>query len=185
MSSRSELKDRTFLEMAVTLGKLGTCSRGHVGALITREGRCVSWGFNGAPEGLPHCEKNGHGYINQEGGIGILDLKPVEKLSDREKELMPWDARGGADYLASKFGCRNATHAEANALAFAARQGISTEGGTCYTECVPCASCARLLIAAGIKRVVSGREYRDPSGLELLQSAGVAVDVEGGIEEPD
>jgi len=70
-------------------------------------------------------------------------------------------------------GCRNATHAEANALAFAARQGISTEGGTLYVSISPCGNCARLLLAAGIQRVVYEDPYRESEGIELLSEAGV------------
>ena len=132
---REERKDFVFLQMAVDLGGLGTCDRKHVGAIITRQGRCVSWGYNGAPPGLPHCQHLG-------------DVKP----------------------------CTNATHAEANALAFAARSGISTESGTLYVTVSPCDVCARLLIAAGIERVVYAEEYRDTSGIELLILGGLIVE---------
>jgi dCMP deaminase len=128
---RSELKDRTFLGVALQLAKLGTCQRKKVGAVITRDGRCVSWGFNGAPPGMPHCE-----------GIHSVD------------------------------DCR-ATHAEANALAAAARQGISTDYCTLYVTVSPCVSCARLLIAAGIVRVIWMEDYRDPEGTMLLDRAGI------------
>ena len=166
MSSRAQLKDRTFLKIAIDLGQLGTCSRGHVGALIVKEGRCVTWGFNGAPPGLPHCEENQHGWQSH-----FDSWKLEEEYIGRPQD--EWQER--FDKYIQANGCSNAIHAEANALAFAAREGISTDGGTCYTECVPCVNCARLLIAAGIKRVVAAREYRDPDGLELLQSAKVSV----------
>lgn len=135
MSDRQLLKDDTFLEMAIALGSLGTCSRAKVGAIITREGRCVSWGYNGAPPGLPHCVH----------------------LADNEDP------------------CLVATHAETNAVSFAARQGISTEGGTLYVERSPCVDCARLVIAAGIKRVVYSEPYRDESGLFMLMQAELEV----------
>lgn len=74
-----------------------------------------------------------------------------------------------------RFGCKNATHAEANALAYAARQGISTDGCTLYVTVSPCDTCSRLLIAAGIRRVVWHEEYRDPAGLNLLAEANVEL----------
>jgi dCMP deaminase len=123
-------KDVVFMRIARDLSALGTCDRMQVGALIVRDGRCVSWGYNGAPPGLPHCS---HGENDEP--------------------------------------CTDATHAEANALAFAARQGISTDGGVLYVTLSPCDVCARLTIAAGIERVVYDEEYRDPSGLELLRRA--------------
>ena len=77
--------------------------------------------------------------------------------------------------MVDRFGCRNATHAEANALAFAARQGISTDGATLYVTVSPCLDCSRLLIAAGVKAVYYKEEYRDSRGLELLTTAGIEL----------
>jgi len=76
--------------------------------------------------------------------------------------------------------CMIATHAEANALLFAARQGISTEGGTLYVERSPCYACARLIIAAGIARVVYSVPYRDESGIFLLKQANIKTEVLSG-----
>ena len=152
-------KDSAFLRMAEILGELGTCPRGAVGALIVRAGRCVSWGYNGAAPGMPHCTENYHGWWAEYPGD---DPEPGE----RER----W-----AEYMASEQGCRNVIHAEANALAFAARQGISTEGGTCYVTLSPCVDCARLLVAAGIRRVVWLVTYRLPEGADFLRAAGVEI----------
>jgi deoxycytidylate deaminase len=55
-------KDLIFLEIAGNLGSLSTCDRANIGAVITKEGRCVAWGYNGAPPGLPHCDENNHGW---------------------------------------------------------------------------------------------------------------------------
>lgn len=77
--------------------------------------------------------------------------------------------------MVDRFGCRNATHAEANALAAAAKQGISTDETTLYVTVAPCLNCSRLLIAAGISRVVYVKEYRDRAGLYLLRDAFVAL----------
>ena len=135
-------KDHTFLDMAQKLSNLGTCDRAHVGCIITKNGRAISWGYNGAPPGMPHCDANGHGW--------------------------------GEDYIMTAVeGCKNATHAEANAIAAAARQGISTEGATLYTTVSPCETCSRLIIAAGIVRAVWDEVYRDPAGIELLMQAGL------------
>ncbi len=60
--NRQMMRDKVFLEMAVVLGQLGTCSRAQVGAIITRDHRAISWGYNGAPPGAPHCEENNHGW---------------------------------------------------------------------------------------------------------------------------
>jgi dCMP deaminase len=73
-------------------------------------------------------------------------------------------------------GCRVAIHAEANALAYAARHGVSVEGATVYTTLSPCYACSQLIIAAGLSRVVFNRSYRDPAGIDLLRLAGLTVE---------
>jgi deoxycytidylate deaminase len=60
--SRAKQKAEVFMKIALDLGELGTCDRKHVGAVIVRDGRCISWGYNGSPPGLPHCEDNNHGW---------------------------------------------------------------------------------------------------------------------------
>jgi dCMP deaminase len=70
----------------------------------------------------------------------------------------------------------DAVHAEANAVAYAARDGIALHGGTMYTMIAPCLKCAQLVIGAGIVRVVAAQEYRDPAGVYLLNAAGVWCD---------
>jgi dCMP deaminase len=153
---RTMQKHHAFMAAAQAIASLGTCDRKQVGAVIVKDGRCISWGFNGAPPGVPHCDQNMHGWHETDwpiqGGVSTPE----------------WEAR-----KLLEVGCRNATHAEANTLAFAARQGISTDKGTLYVTVSPCDVCARLIIAAGISMVYYDEEYRDPSGRELLQSAGV------------
>lgn len=151
-------KRKIFMEVAAKIGELGTCDRKQVGAVIIREGRCISWGFNGAPPGLPHCEQNQHGW-HEEDWPGPGGQSPAG-----------WEKNQLALH-----GCRNATHAESNALAFAACQGISTDNSILFVTLSPCETCSRLLIAAGVKEVYYREEYRDRSGVELLRSAGIHV----------
>jgi dCMP deaminase len=159
---RTYAKTTVFLEIADLLGQLGTCDRAKVGALIVKDGRCISWGYNGAPPGQPHCSANLHGWIDK------IDWDPWREAGDVETEAyaLQW---------IEEHGCNNVTHAEANAVAFAARQGISTENGTLYTAVSPCLNCSRLLIAAGIVRVVFRKMYRDQAGVQLLHAAGVKL----------
>jgi dCMP deaminase len=130
---RAYMKAVTFMAIADELSGLSTCSRQQVGAIIVKDGRCISWGYNGAPPGMTHCVHE--------------DDSP----------------------------CETATHAEANAIAAAARQGISTDGAHLYVTVSPCATCSRLLIAAGIVGVTYKTAYRDRTGVEILQQAGVKV----------
>src|SRR5687768_12305808 len=166
--------------MAQKLGDLRTCDRAKMGAIITLRGRAVSWGYNGAPPRLPHCEDVNHGWHGGQlagkklyvDGV-VVDVVDEGLYDDLDEHVISGILRRAAE----RYGCRNATHAEANAIAFAARQGISTEGGTLYVVQSPCLNCARLLIASGIRRVVWATTYRDPAGSELLEAAGVAKDV--------
>jgi dCMP deaminase len=70
-------------------------------------------------------------------------------------------------------GCTRAVHAELNAIAFAAKQGISLDGSTLYVTISPCLKCAQAIINAGIIGVWYLKMYRDLSGISLLEEAGV------------
>ena len=67
-------------------------------------------------------------------------------------------------------------HAEANAISKVARSNNSSDGATLYVTASPCMECSKLIIQAGIKRVVYGEKYRLMDGVELLQRAGIQVD---------
>ena len=77
--------------------------------------------------------------------------------------------------IGSHGGCVRTVHAEANAIAFSARSGVATQGGVLYCTLSPCRECAKLIINAGIERVVYHHEYRDTSGLDLLRNSKVVV----------
>jgi len=81
ISSREKLKDDVFLGIAWRVGTLSTCNRAEVGAVITHEGRAVSWGFNGAPPGMPHCEHT--------------DDEPCERAIHAELNAVCFAAREG------------------------------------------------------------------------------------------
>jgi len=73
--------------------------------------------------------------------------------------------------------CETSVHAEANAVAFAARYGVSLDAAVLYTTVTPCVTCAQLIVNAGIERVVCASVYRSTNGVELLLRAGVVVDL--------
>lgn len=137
--------DEYFLQIAKDVARRATCDRLHVGAVITRGGRILSTGFNGAPRGLPHCDDVGH------------ELKEM----------------GG------RSSCIRVVHAESNAVINAARDGVAIDGSTIYTTASPCYDCAKLIINAGINRVVYGEHYASRYGMSddpvatLFQLAGV------------
>ena len=128
-------RDELLGNIAKLVAKRSTCQRASVGAVLARDGRIISIGYNGAPAGLPHC-----------------DHKPDDPP------------------------CTRTVHAEANAIAFAAKNGVKTDGTTMYCTYSPCIDCAKLMINAGIIRVVFWELYRDDTPLLLLEDAGVKVE---------
>lgn len=80
--------------------------------------------------------------------------------------------------------CTRTIHAEANAIAFAARHGIPTKDSILYVTCSPCMECAKLLINAGIRKIIYYEEYRDTTPLELLRAVGIEV-LRYGFYQPD
>lgn len=129
-----------------------TCSRLHVGAVLHRDGRILVQGYNGAASGLLHCD--------HECDCGESTWIPGHPHDAECKSVQP---------------CSRAVHAEANAIAFAARWGISTEGSELVVTHQPCLSCAMLIINAGIKSVIFAEPYRLQDGVEMLKEAGVTV----------
>jgi dCMP deaminase len=79
------------------------------------------------------------------------------------------------DEIGADGGCTRTVHAEANAIAFAARAGTSTDGAELYCTHSPCLKCAQLIINAGIERVYFENYYRDLAGLALLDAAGIGI----------
>lgn len=133
--------DETFMEIAYTWAKRATCLRRKVGAVIAKDKQQLTAGYNGAPRGMPHCAELG-GCLREKLGIP----------SGQRHEL-----------------CRG-THAEQNAITQAAKFGINIEGGTLYCNTYPCVICAKMILNAGIKKVVYDSNYDDALSKEMLGS---------------
>lgn len=149
-------RDWVLMNSAHLWARRGTCSRAQVGCVISRNGRNLVSGYNGAPAGMDHCD---HRCI----------CMPVSEGNDLPKRWVE-------DRLCTAHEpCVNAVHAEANALAFAAKYGVGIEGAELHTTRVPCLTCAGLIINAGIIRVVWFEEHREMDGYERLGLAGLEV----------
>lgn len=135
--------DEYFTEICRSVAKRSTCRRRQVGAAIVRDRRILATGYNGAPSGLPHC-------------LDIGCLRDQLGIPSGERQEI----------------CRG-NHAEGNAIASAALHGIALKGATIYCTHQPCILCAKLLINAGIARVVYIEGYPDEFARETLQVAGV------------
>lgn len=146
-------RDIVLMSTAALFAKRSTCSRRHVGAVLSIDGRIISTGYNGAPRGMAHCDHR-HGFA-----VESIVIDGVEQIHP----------------LALERGCTVAVHAEANAIAYAARAGVATDGATLHTTMAPCVACAQLIINAGVVRVMFGEPYRDMSGVRLLEKAGLEV----------
>lgn len=138
-----------MMQMAEAVAQRSTCSRLNVGAVISRQGRPISTGYNGNVSGMAHCEHD-----------------PFESVMSYAGEVVR---------KTTETGCQTAMHAEANAIAFAARHGVATEDAHLYVTHQPCLPCARLIVNAGIEIVYYDHPYRISDGLLLLQLAGVDV----------
>lgn len=147
-------RDQMFSQICSVVAQRSTCLRSQVGALIVREGRIVSMGYNGPVSGMPACSKPD-------------DLQQVLIIAGA---LEP----SGTECMGPA--CTRSLHAETNAIAFAARAGVSVEGCTMYCSMSPCINCAKVIVNSGIKELKYLEEYRDTSGLELLRKAGITVE---------
>ena len=139
--------DEYFLQMAEVAKTRSTCLRRKVGAVIVAKNKSIlATGYNGAPKGCKHCAD-----------IGGCMREQLNVPSGQRHEL-----------------CR-ASHAEMNAIAQAASTGTCLDDSTIYITNSPCVICAKLLINAGIKKVVYSDFYNDELAKTLLQEAGVKV----------
>ena len=126
-----------FMGIARQVARRATCDRAQVGAIIVKERRILTTGYNGAPAGLPHCDDVGHLMVDGH--------------------------------------CLRTLHAEQNAIIQAALHGVSVRGGTIYVTHQPCLTCAKMIINAGIVRVVYAGDYLDENSVAFLAQAGVAL----------
>ncbi|MDR1027929.1 MAG: cytidine/deoxycytidylate deaminase family protein [Clostridiales Family XIII bacterium] len=138
--------DEYFIRIAKLTAERSTCLRRNVGAVIVQDKQIVATGYNGAPKGIAHCDEKG----------GCL----------REQMNIPSGERHEL--------CR-ALHAEQNAIIQAATSGQSIEGATMYITHQPCVICAKMIINAGIRKIVVAEGYPDMFAVEILEEAGLKI----------
>jgi dCMP deaminase len=122
-----------------------TCLRRQVGAILVKDKHILTTGYNGAPTGLPHCEE-----------VGCL----------RERLGIPSGERAEL--------CRG-LHAEQNAIIQAAVHGVQIRGATLYSTTQPCVLCTKMLLNAGVVRIVYQGDYPDELARSLIEEAGIEV----------
>ncbi|HNS50164.1 MAG TPA: cytidine/deoxycytidylate deaminase family protein [Anaerolineae bacterium] len=129
--------DEYFMQITLQVARRSTCPRAAVGAVIVRDKRILTTGYNGSPRGQPHCTEVGCLMVNDH--------------------------------------CVRTLHAEQNAIIQGALHGVDVSHSTLYVTHQPCLSCAKMIINAGIERVVYGGEYPDPIAVGFLEAAGVEL----------
>jgi len=144
--------DEYFMDITGLVARRSTCIRRQVGAVLVGDRRVLATGYNGAPKGLRHC----------------LDLGCL-----REQQRIPSGERHEL--------CRG-LHAEQNAIIQAALHGVAIAGSTIYVTHQPCVTCAKMIINAGIERIVCLSTYPDDLALEMLEAAGVQLEI---LSEPE
>lgn len=163
-----EQSDRYYMEVAKITAKQSYAIKRKVGAIIVKDNRIISEGFNGTPSGFENvcedvkCTLYPDQHICAEGKYRFTNaLNPnyckfakckYLKLTTYPKVL----------------------HAESNAITKCAKYGNPTMGSTLYVTCSPCIECSKLIIQAGIKRVVY-LDLHDEDGIKLLKEANIEV----------
>lgn len=137
--------DEYFLDIAELVSRRSTCRRRSVGAVLVKERRILATGYNGAPTGLRHC----------------LDLGCL-----REQYNVPSGERHEL--------CRG-LHAEQNSIIQAALHGVSVREATLYCTNHPCVICAKMIINAGVAKVLYREGYSDQLSAEMLEEAGISL----------
>lgn len=132
-----------FMDIALLVARRSTCLRRTVGAVIVKDKRILTTGYNGAPTGLRHCNDAGC-------------LRNKLKVASGERHEL----------------CAG-LHAEQNAIIQAAFHGVSIRGATLFCTHFPCAICAKMLINAGIEKIYYRYEYEDSMSGTYLKSAGI------------
>ena len=141
--------DARFMELAHTIANWASCYQENrkIGAVIVKNKRILTTGYNGAPAGVKSCVERGE--------------------CMRRRLNIPSGTRHELCY---------AIHAEQNAILQAARMGIRIDGATLYCSHQPCAICTKMIINVGIVRVVYRYPYPDPFACQLMKEAGIQVE---------
>lgn len=139
-------RDEMFSQITQVVAQRSTCHRFQVGALIVRDGRIISMGYNGPVAGRPECKKDS------------VFLDP-----------------NNDPLLCEGPGCTRSLHAETNAIAFAAKAGVSVDGCTLYCSLSPCINCAKVIVNSGIKEVKFLKKYRNEEGIRFLLASCIDV----------
>jgi dCMP deaminase len=139
--------DEYFMNIAKIVGTRATCDRGRSGCVIVRNKQILVTGYVGSASGLPHCDEIGH------------QMKTMRHEDGKETQH-----------------CVRTAHAEQNAIVQAAKVGTALDGSTLYCKMTPCRVCAKIIINAGIKKVICEKRYHAGEESEqMFQKTGIKL----------
>jgi dCMP deaminase len=139
----------TYMKTARLFAEHSSAVRKKVGAVIVKDDRIISIGYNGMPAGWNNvCE--------EEVVVAVVDGVPQKEI--KELKTKP-----------------EVIHAESNAIAKLAKSTESGDGASMFITCAPCVECAKMIYQSGIKEVFYGEEYRSRDGIEFLNKCGLSV----------
>ena len=137
--------DQYFMDITRLVATRSSCVRRQVGALLVKDRNILATGYNGVPSGISHCDMSGC-------------LRERLKVPSGERHEL----------------CRG-LHAEQNAIIQAAKHGTNIDGATLYCTTMPCIICTKMIINAGIKKVIYGEGYADDLAREMIAEAAIEV----------
>jgi dCMP deaminase len=137
--------DQYFMDITRLVATRSSCLRRQVGALLVKDRNILATGYNGVPSGITHCEATGC-------------LRERLKVPSGERHEL----------------CRG-LHAEQNAIIQAAKHGTNIDGATLYCTTMPCIICTKMIINAGISRVIYSEGYADDLAREMITEAAIEV----------
>jgi dCMP deaminase len=138
--------DQYFMDITRLVATRSSCLRRQVGALLVKERNILATGYNGVPSGISHCDSTGC-------------LREQLNVPSGERHEL----------------CRG-LHAEQNAIIQAARHGVNIDGATLYCTTMPCIICTKMIINAGIVRVVYAEGYADDLAREMISEALIEIE---------
>lgn len=160
-----------YMKTAEVFAGLSSARRLHVGAIVVKDDRIISIGYNGMPSGWDNnCEDKE--YMNGDAGGWLSPEEILERWPNQEQMLPKEDNLWRRYVLKTK---PEVLHAETNAIAKLAKSTESGDGAKLFVTHAPCLDCAKLVYQSGINSVYYRNSYRSQEGLDFLEKAGVQV----------
>ncbi len=161
---------QAYMDVARRFAELSSAKRLHVGAIVVKDDRIISIGYNGMPAGWDNeCEDKE--WMNHDAG-GWLNPDEIEA----QWPYVEYNEEAEEEYRYRLKTKQEVLHAESNAIAKLARSNESGLGSDLFVTHSPCIECAKLIFQSGIRRVFFGDQYRDDAGVRFLKASGIEVE---------